>query len=65
VSIGVPTGKPATSRPPDSTSSIAISSATRVGGLYSATELPISTSFTPLVRRASAAAIKLGDGIMP
>jgi len=33
VSIGVPTGKPATRRPPERTSSIAISSATRIGGL--------------------------------
>ena len=33
VSIGVPTGKPATRRPPVMQSSIAISSATRSGGL--------------------------------
>jgi hypothetical protein len=33
--------------------------------LYSATELPISTSLTSVVRRASAAAIKFGDGIRP
>jgi hypothetical protein len=33
VSIGVPTGKPAISRPPEMTSIIANSSATRVGGL--------------------------------
>jgi hypothetical protein len=32
VSIGVPTGKPAISRPPEMQSSIANSSATRIGG---------------------------------
>ena len=40
MSIDVPTGKPAISRPRDIRSIIAISSATRTGGLYSATELP-------------------------
>ena len=33
VSMGLPTGNPATSRPPEITSSIANSSATRMGGL--------------------------------
>jgi len=44
---------------------MAISSATRIGGLYSATELPMTTSFEYDVRRASAATIRLGEGIKP
>jgi hypothetical protein len=63
--MGVPTGNPATTRPPDITSSMAISSATRMGGLYSATELPMITSFACLVRRVSAATIRFGEGIRP
>ena len=65
MSIGVPTGKPAISRPPEMQSIIANSSATRVGGLYSASELPITQIAVSVVRRASAEAIRLGDGISP
>ena len=65
MSIEVPTGKPATSRPPDNTSSIANSSATRIGGLYSAIELPSTTRFAFRVRRVSAAAMIFGEGISP
>jgi hypothetical protein len=65
VSIEVPTGKPATKRPPLNTSSIANSSATRIGGLYSAIELPSTTRLAREVRRASAAAMMLGEGIIP
>src|SRR3974377_2227838 len=65
VSIGVPTGKPAISRPPEITSIIANSSATRVGGVYSASELPITQTAVSLVRRGSDEAIRLGDGINP
>jgi len=65
VSIGVPTGNPATSRPPEITSSIANSSATRIGGLYSAIELPITQIAAREVRRARPAAMMLGDGISP
>ena len=50
-------------RPPDMQSSIANSSATRVGGLYSASELPITQIIGAFVRRVSAAAIRFGDGI--
>jgi hypothetical protein len=65
MSIDVPTGKPATSRPPESRSSIANSSATRSGGLYAARLLPSTTSAASDVRRVSAAAMRLGEGIRP
>ena len=65
VSIDVPTGNPATSRPPDITSSIAISSATRTGGLYSARLFPSTINAPLVVVFASTDAIRLGDGIMP
>ena len=61
----VPTGKPATMRPPLMQSSIAISSATRVGGLYSAMLSPSRTIATSFVCRASAAAMMFGEGISP
>ena len=63
--MGVPTGKPAIKRPPDMQSSMANSSATRVGGLYSASELPITQMAGLLVRRVSVDAIRLGEGINP
>ena len=44
---------------------IANSSATRVGGLYSASELPMTQIVVFVVRRDSAEAIRLGDGISP
>jgi hypothetical protein len=44
---------------------IAISSATRTGGLYSATELPSTTIAARLVRLASTEAIRLGEGMRP
>ena len=53
------------SRPPEITSIIANSSATRVGGLYSAKELPSTHSAVPVVRRANEEATRLGDGISP
>ena len=65
MSIGVPSGSPAISRPPEMQSSIAISSATRVGGSYRATALPITQIAPCLVPRARTEAIRLGDGIMP
>ena len=65
VSIDVPTGKPATSRPPLITSSMANSSATRIGGLYSAIELPMTQIAAFDVRRARPAAMMFGDGIRP
>ena len=61
----MPTGKPAISRPPEMQSIIANSSATRVGGLYSASELPITQIAVSRVRRDMADAIRLGDGISP
>ena len=44
---------------------MANSSATRTGGLYSASELPMTTMAVRSVRRTKAAAIKLGDGTIP
>src|ERR1700761_1643636 len=51
-------------RPPDRQSSIAISSATRLGGLYSASELPHSAIAEFLVVAARMAAIRLGEGVI-
>ena len=65
MSIGVPTGKPAINRPPDIQSSIANSSATLVGGLYNASELPMTQIAGFVVRRVSVEAIRLGEGIRP
>ena len=61
----MPTGKPAISLPPEMQSIIANSSATRVGGLYSASELPITQMAVSRVRREMADAIRFGDGINP
>ena len=44
---------------------MANSSATRVGGLYSASELPMTQIAVSVVRRASEDAMRLGDGIRP
>ena len=44
---------------------MANSSATRVGGLYNASELPMTQIAVSRVRRDSAEAIKFGDGIRP
>ena len=44
---------------------IANSSATRVGGLYSASELPITQIVVFVVRRDSDEAIRLGEGMRP
>src|SRR5262249_62228882 len=65
VSIGVPTGKPAMSRPPEMQSIIANSSATRVGGLYSASELPSTQIAVSVVRRGSEGATRVGEGSNP
>ena len=65
MSIAVPTGKPAISRPREKRSSMANSSATLSGGLYSATELPSTVMAACEVRLARMAAIRLGDGINP
>src|SRR5206468_6370546 len=65
VSIDVPTGNPATNRLPEMTSSIANSSATRMGGLYPAIELPITHSAAFDVRRLRVAAMRLGEGMRP
>ncbi len=64
-SIAVPSGIPATSRPPLMQSIMPYSSATRVGGLYSGSALPTTASFTLLVRRASMPANRLGLGMSP
>src|SRR6185437_7525685 len=64
-SIGVPTGKPAIRRPPEMQSIIENSSATRVGGLYNARELPMTQIAVSVVRRDSDDAIRLGEGISP
>ncbi|MBK6962311.1 MAG: hypothetical protein IPH23_14785 [Gammaproteobacteria bacterium] len=47
------------------TSSIANSSATRIGGLYSDSELPSTTTAALSARREMAAAMMLGEGISP
>ena len=65
MSIGDPTGKPATSLPPEMQSSMAISSATRIGGLYSATESPSTTRLASGQLRASEEAMRFGLGISP
>jgi hypothetical protein len=44
---------------------MANSSATRIGGLYNATEFPITTMLACEVRRVRVAAMMFGDGISP
>ena len=65
MSIEVPTGNPATSLPPLMQSSIANSSATRIGGLYKAKLLPKTMIAASEVLRVKVAAGILGDGIIP
>ncbi len=65
MSIDVPTGNPLINRPRDSRSTIAISSATRTGGLYRATELPSTVIAARDVRVASTEPITFGDGMSP
>ena len=65
VSIAEPTGNPATSLPPLMQSSMANSSATRIGGSYRAIELPITIIATSSVSRDIAAAMMFGEGIRP
>jgi hypothetical protein len=65
VSIEVPTGNPATSRPPLIMSSIAISSATLRGGWYRARLLPRTISAPREVVRDRMEAMRLGEGIRP
>src|SRR4028118_1060753 len=50
-------------RPPEITSSIANSSATRMGGLYRAIELPMTAIAAEEVRRARPAAMVFGGGV--
>ena len=64
MSIGVPNTMPAMIRPPDRQSSMAISSATRTGGLYRAREFPQSAMAEFSVVAARMEAIRLGDGVM-
>ena len=61
----MPRTKPDTMRPPETTSSIAISSAMRRGFSRSGSPLPRIAIFARDVRRTSIAAITLGLGIVP
>ena len=65
--MGLPSGKPATRRPPLMQSSIAYSSATRMGGLEVGKVAPICTMATsrPLVPRASTLPMRFGLGMKP
>ena len=63
--MDVPTGNPATRRPPLMMSSIDISSATLSGGWYRARLLPRTISAPREVVRAKMEATRLGDGISP
>ena len=66
-SIGVPSGMPATRRPPLMQSSMAYSSATRMAGIVVGSVDPICTMATSrwLVARASTDPIMLGLGMNP
>ncbi len=61
----MPRTKPETTRPRERWSSIAISSATRSGYWCSPIALPRTMTFAFFVRRASAAAMMFGAGIIP
>jgi hypothetical protein len=61
----MPRTKPEMTRPPEATSSMAISSATRSGLSRSGNPLPRIAIFARVVRRTSMAAITLGLGIVP
>jgi hypothetical protein len=65
--MGLPSGRPATRRPPLMQSSIAYSSATRIGGLEVGSVAPICTIATllPAVARASTLPMRLGLGMKP
>ena len=65
--MAVPSGMPATRRPPLMVSSMPYSSATRVGGLVVGRVEPIWTTATsmPLVARAMTEPIRLGFGMKP
>ena len=65
--MGLPRGKPATSRPPLMQSSMAYSSATRMGGFEVGSVAPICTTATgrSWVARASTLPIRLGLGMKP
>src|SRR6516162_9906924 len=66
-SIGLPSGSPATSRPPLMQSSMAYSSATRIGGFEVGSVAPICTiaTFEPLVSFASTLPMMFGLGMKP
>ena len=66
-SIGLPSGMPATRRPPLMQSIMAYSSATRIGGFVVGSVEPICTMATsrPLVARARTEPIRLGPGMNP
>ena len=61
----IPLTNPESTRPPDSRSSIAISSATRSGFPLMPMALPSTMIRAREVRRASAAAMRFGDGMSP
>jgi hypothetical protein len=61
----IPRTKPEITRPPDTTSSIAISSAMRSGFSRNGRPLPRMAIFARLVRLTSMAAITFGLGIVP
>ena len=61
----MPRTKPETIRPPETTSSIAISSAMRSGFSRSGSPLPRMAILARVVRRTSIAAITLGLGMVP
>ena len=66
-SVGSPVGKPATSRPPLMQSSMAYSSAIRVGGVVDGRVEPswMIATFWPLVSFASTAPMMLGFAMKP
>lgn len=65
--MGLPSGRPATSRPPLMQSSIAYSSATRMGGFDVGSVAPICTiaTFVPFVALASTLPMRFGLGMKP
>ncbi len=67
MSIGVPSGMPATRRPPLMQSSMAYSSAMRMGGCVAGKVAPIWTiaQSRPSVARASTDPIRFGLGMNP
>ena len=65
MSIDVPTGNPATKRPPVMQSSMANSSATRTRRIVKRDGCPSTTQRNVLGPARQAAAMMLGDGISP